>query len=109
MKKAIHSITSVVLFLVFLSATIISNAQAPQAIPYQAVARDVNGNLIANQSISLRFSIVDQYIVPMTYYQETQTVITNALGLFTANVGQGTPVINLFYDINWAGGFAKFL
>ena len=35
------------------------NAQAPQAIPYQAVARDSAGNFIANQNIALRFSIHD--------------------------------------------------
>jgi hypothetical protein len=84
-------------------------AQAPQAIPYQAVARDVNGNLIANQNISLRFSLVDQYIIPTTYYQETHSVTTNALGLFTANFGQGAVTIGTFSSIYWGGGFVKYL
>ena len=32
-------------------------AQAPQAIPYQAVARDNAGTLITNQNISILFGI----------------------------------------------------
>jgi hypothetical protein len=85
------------------------SAQTPQAIPYQAVARDINGNLIAGQNISLRFSIVDQYIIPTVYYQETQTATSNVLGLFTANVGHGTPVTGVFAEIAWGGGLAKYL
>jgi hypothetical protein len=34
-------------------------AQAPLAIPYQAMARDNAGNPIAGQAVSLRFGIHD--------------------------------------------------
>ena len=34
--------------------------QSPQTFSYQAVARDSAGNLIANQNISLRFTIHQQ-------------------------------------------------
>jgi hypothetical protein len=99
----------VLLILAIIATGFSANAQTPQAIPYQAVARDVNGNLIANQNISLRFSLVDQYIIPTTYYQETQSVTTNLLGLFTANFGQGVATIGTFSSINWGGGFLKYL
>ena len=49
MKKQILKIVIFTLCIVFTA-----NAQAPQAIPYQAVARDNNGNLLTNQNISLR-------------------------------------------------------
>ncbi|HYV92654.1 MAG TPA: kelch repeat-containing protein [Chitinophagales bacterium] len=83
------------------------NAQAPQAIPYQAVARDNNGNLIANQNISLRFSIHDGTAGGTVEYSETQIVTTNALGLFSVNIGQGTVVSGTFTGINWSSG-SKF-
>ena len=79
-------------------------AQAPEAIPYQAVARDNSGNPIANQNISLRFGI---YPVPtggILLYQETHSVTTNTLGLFTANVGQGTVTSGTFASIDWGSG-----
>ncbi len=83
-------------------------SQAPQGFPYQAVARDNGGNLIANHNISLRFSILDGSNVGTTVYQETQTATTNSLGLFNLNIGQGTVVSGTFNAINWASG-AKFI
>ncbi|MBK7764083.1 MAG: hypothetical protein IPI46_12185 [Bacteroidetes bacterium] len=85
-----------------------SRAQTPQSIPYQAVARNTSGNIIANQNISLRFSIHNAVASGTVVYQETQTAITNTLGLFNVNVGQGTPLIGTFSTINWGAG-SKFI
>jgi len=105
--KALQKI--IVLF-IFLSLMMTGKifAQAPQAIPYQAVARDNNGNLIANQSVSLRFTILNGSISGTVVYQETQITTTNSLGLFNVNVGQGTVVSGTFSTIAWGGG-SKFL
>ena len=85
------------------------NAQAPQAIPYQAVARDNAGNPIANQNISLRFSVRDVSNVGAIVYRETQATTTNSLGLFTVNIGLGGTVISgTFSTIDWGGG-SKFM
>ena len=100
--------TSLTMFYVCIAFAAISYAQAPQAIPYQAVARDNTGNLIANQSISLRFSIHDLTVSGVVIYKETQSATTNALGLFSVNIGQGTPVTGSFSSIDWAVN-AKFL
>ena len=83
-------------------------AQAPQAIPYQAVARDNAGNAIANQAVSLRFTIHDATSGGTIVYRETQSKTTNSLGLFTANIGQGTVVSGTFASINWGSG-SKFM
>ncbi|MBL0137194.1 MAG: hypothetical protein IPP86_01530 [Bacteroidetes bacterium] len=85
-----------------------SFAQSPSAIPYQAVARDNAGNLIANQSISLRFSIHDATAGGTVLYQETQMAMTNSLGLFTTTIGQGMVITGTFSGINW-GVNAKFV
>lgn len=98
-----------ILLLIFFCLSIESNyGQAPQVIPYQAVARDNAGNLITNQNISLRFSIHDATAGGTVVYQETQTATTNVLGLFSVNVGQGIVVTGTFSSINWGGG-SKFI
>lgn len=99
------------LLLILNSAFCILNsafAQAPQAIPYQAVARDLSGNPIPNKNISLRFSIHDSIPGGAVVYKETQSATTNLLGLFTSNIGQGTIVSGTFAAINWAKSF-KYL
>jgi len=83
------------------------NAQAPSAIPYQAVARNSSGNLLSNQNISLRFSIREASAGGTILYQESHSVATNALGLFVVNIGQGTPVSGTFSGIDWGSG-SKF-
>ncbi len=79
-------------------------SQVPQAIPYQAVARDNSDNLIINQSVSLRFSVRDLSATGTILYRETQSVITNPNGLFTTNIGEGTVVTGTFSSINWGVG-----
>jgi hypothetical protein len=82
-------------------------AQAPHVIPYQAVARNANGNLISNQNIGLRFTIHDVSATGTVVYQERQSATTNAFGLFSVNIGTGTTSIQ-FSSIQWGKG-AKFM
>jgi len=83
-------------------------AQAPQGIPFQAAARNANGNIMANQAISVRFSIHDSTVNGLTVYQETHSTTTNAQGMFSLNMGLGTPTTGSFNQINW-GNNAKFM
>ncbi len=83
-------------------------SQAPQAIPYQAVARNTAGNLLSSQNVALRFSLRDGTAAGTIVYRETQNVTTNSLGLFSVSLGQGVPVIGTLAAVNWANG-AKFL
>ena len=77
-------------------------AQAPQAIPFQATARNANGVLLPNKTVSLRFTIHDATSFGATVYQETQTATTNSQGMFIVNIGQGTVVGGVFANINWS-------
>ena len=52
----------------------------------------------------MRFSLHDLTINGTVIYKETQSAITNALGLFMVNIGQGTPVTGTFAGINWGNG-----
>lgn len=93
-------------FIFLIHSTIL--AQSPQAIPYQAVARNTGGSLIINQAISLRFTIHQLTSNGVIVFQETQTANTNSLGLFNVNIGSGTTLSGTFNSIDWSNG-SKFL
>ena len=103
MKKTIPALICLLIFFAQ-----ISFAQTPQAIPYQAVARNAAGVPLASQSIKVRFSIHDSLIAGTVVYKETHSVTTNSLGLFNLNVGKGTVVTGTFAGINW-GKNSKFM
>lgn len=86
----------------------IAMAQAPQGIPYQAVARNSSGAILASTAISVRFTIRDSAVTGAIKYRETFSVTTTSQGMFSINVGHGTPVTGTFTGINW-GANAKFM
>lgn len=97
MKNCIMTIC----FLIFATGLF---AQAPQAFKYQAVARDNSGNLIANQSVGFRISILQNSPTGTSVYSETHTVASNNLGLVNLDLGAGNPVSGTFSTINWGSG-----
>lgn len=106
MKKSILLLTLFFTALTLLSHTAFS--QVPQGIPYQAIARDNQGTPLADQFISLRFSVHTTAPSGAIVYQETHNVFTNIFGLFSINLGQGAPLIGTFNAIDWKDP-AKFL
>jgi hypothetical protein len=77
-------------------------AQTPQSFRYQAVARDNSGNVLANQNVSFRISILSGSVAGTMVYYETHTGLsTNAFGLVEMEIGKGTPVTGTFSSINW--------
>jgi hypothetical protein len=88
---------------------LINNNPVPPGIPYQAVARNYQGNPIANSNVQVRFSIRDLNSEGSVVYSETHSLQTDTLGLFSTAIGSGMPVDNSsFSQINWAQT-AKFL
>ncbi|MBS1741728.1 MAG: hypothetical protein JST81_01730 [Bacteroidetes bacterium] len=79
-------------------------AQAPNAIPYQGVARNASGALLSSQPISLRLSIRNGSANGSVVYSETQNPTTTALGLFSVNIGQGVPVSGTLSAVDWSNG-----
>ncbi len=98
----------VILLTILMFITNVLFSQAPQTFPYQAVARGLNGNLLSNQNITVRFSILDGSNAGPVVYQETHSATTNNLGLFNLNIGQGTIQIGTFPAINW-GNASKYI
>ena len=79
-------------------------AQAPQSFNYQGVARDLSGNPLPNQEISLRLSVLQGSSSGQSVYREEHNVITNGLGLFAVEVGNGSNPVFAFDDIPWGNG-----
>jgi hypothetical protein len=83
-------------------------AQVPQAINYQAVARNNAGDVISNTSISVRFSILNNSASGSVLYRETHNLQTNQFGLFTASIGLGFVSQGVFAQVDWSTG-TKFV
>ncbi len=90
--------------LALLFITIGALGQAPQFIPYQAIARDAAGLIVPNQSIGLRFTIHDQTIAGPAVWQEEQSIVSNAMGLVVLNLGASQSLT----AVDWSNGL-KFL
>jgi len=83
-------------------------AQAPMGINYQTVIRDGDGNIMPYTELSLQMTIRTGAPDGVVVYAETHEATTNAFGLVNLVIGQGTPVVGLFSDIDW-GAAAHFL
>ena len=89
-------------FLALVSLAIFS--QSPDKINYQSIVRDLAGNVIQNQPIGLRMSILSDSINGTTVYQETFQPTTNNFGLVNIKIGEGTPVISTMSSVDWSNG-----
>lgn len=76
-------------------------AQAPQALNYQAIARDNTGLPLSSQQISLQITILAGGVNGTPVYSETHTATTSSEGLFHLQIGRGAASLNQFADIDW--------
>lgn len=90
---------SLLLLTCFLFGTIF--AQAPQSFKYQGVARNNDGNAITNSPIGLKLTILSGDANGTAVYSETFTPVSNAIGVFTVNIGEGNPLSGSFSGIDW--------
>ncbi len=97
------------IFYLLMLITIVSikmQAQVPNKFNYQAVARNSQGQSLANANINLRLTILDGSANGTNVYSETRQATTNQLGLFTVAIGGpgATATTGNFATINWATG-----
>ena len=97
MKKVLQF---TMIFLLMFSAAVAQNV--PQGMQYQAVARDLSGNILANQEISLKISLVGSGKSVLPYYTEMHKVTTNQLGLFALVIGAGKAEKGTFSSVPWS-------
>jgi len=94
----------ILILLLFSLLSISSRSQAPQAIKYQAIIRNSSGQIIQNQKVSVRTSILQGSVSGSTVYTEVQTDSVNSSGLINLQIGMGSPVSGLFNAIDWSAG-----
>ncbi len=93
----------VLFFGLFIMATMLF-AQAPQAFNYQAVIRDTEGNLLENQAVGIKISLLQDSATGQEVYAETHATTTNPYGLVDLQIGTGTATTGQFDTIAWASG-----
>ncbi len=77
-------------------------AQAPNLFNYQAVIRDAEGNVKANQQATLSISILQGAVDGSVIFTETHSVTSNSMGLVNLQIGSENP--DDFVLIDWATG-----
>ena len=83
-------------------------SQAPQKINFQSILRNTNGEVVGNKAVSLRISILSGSLTSTLVYSEIHTKTTDASGLISLQIGNGTVISGAFSTILW-GNAAYFI
>jgi hypothetical protein len=79
-------------------------AQAPNKMSYQMVVRNSSNAIVASQPVGVRISILQASATGTAVFVETQSPTTNANGLASFIIGEGTLVSGSFAGIEWGNG-----
>jgi soluble cytochrome b562 len=97
------------LYFVFFAVLLItfgSKAQnIPRGIKYQAVARNLSGEVLANERSSLRIDLISGSSAAkagIVYYSEIHEVTSDRLGLFNLVIGEGKSQGGSFDKVPWS-------
>lgn len=94
MKKSI-------LITVIAISSIVSFSQVPDAFNYQAVLRNADGTVKANETVTIQINIVNNK--GASSYLEIHNTQTNEFGIVNLVVGKGTTS-DVFSNIDWSVG-----
>ena len=78
--------------------------QSPRKFSYQAVVRNADGTIIANQEVDIKVSLLVSEDEGSALYTEVHTVTTTPQGVVNLVVGNGTEATGSLDDIPWADG-----
>lgn len=93
--------TTYIIILIFITLNI--SAQIPAKIKFQAIARDVNGQPMINQQVSLKIKIRTDYMDGSIVYSESHDITSNLSGIIYLNIGEGVGVSGNLMTIDWIG------
>lgn len=79
-----------------------------QQFSYQAVVRDANSQLLRNQNIGVRISILEGSNSGTAMYVETHNAQTDANGVLALSVGSGNATLGSMSAVHW-GSATNFL
>ena len=93
---------TIILFLSVFFILPVAAQDFSSGINYQAVARNIDGEVIPDKDLSVRISILSDVEVGAVAYREVHEVTTNKLGLFNLVLGQGFAELGDWNTIPWA-------
>ena len=93
-----------ILMLSFLFSVGFAFSQAPEKLSYQSVIRRTNNDLVVNQNVRVKISILQGTISGTAVYVEDHTTSTNSNGLVSLSIGGGNVISGTFSAINWENG-----
>ena len=79
-------------------------AQVPQKFSYQSVIRNSGNQLIANQTVGIKISVLQGSANGTVVYAETHSPTTTAYGLANLEIGGGNVLSGNFATIDWSNG-----
>ena len=89
-------------FMFLLFNIVVVNAQTSDFFNYQTVVRDNVGDILANQNVSFRISILETTDTGASVYTEDHSTTTTNLGLVNFQIGNGAIVSGTFNTIDWS-------
>lgn len=95
MKKLIFTL------LLCLVTTGLIFAQAPATFKYQAVVRDISGNIIPTQVVKFRITLLKGSPTGTESYKEQHTTATNQFGIANLEIGTGSSQVGIIDTIQW--------
>lgn len=78
--------------------------QSSDKMSYQAVVRNATNELVSNQTIGMKISVLQGLVSGTAVYEETQTPDSNMNGLISIEIGSGNVNSGDFSSINWENG-----
>jgi uncharacterized protein (TIGR02145 family) len=77
-------------------------SQAPEKFSFQAVVRNSSNQLVINQQVGIKISILEGSTSGTVVYSEVHSPLTNAQGLLSIQVGTGISILGNINSINWS-------
>ncbi len=81
---------------------LLSVAQSPNGMNYQAIVRDGNGEILSSSNVALQLTVLSGSSGGNVVYSEIHNVQTNSFGLINLIIGQGNQVTGQFNLIDWS-------
>ena len=88
--------------LLFATGTVLqAQDKMPQAVSYQAVARDAQGKVVAQKPIGIQVEILKGSTIGTVVFSETHSLTSSKTGTVNLLIGQGIRKIGTFSSVDW--------
>ena len=79
-----------------------ATGQVPQKFSYQAVLRNTDGTILANQTVDVKISLHKTEVAGTVVYSEVHSTTTSNAGVISLPIGGGVVGSGTFASIPWS-------